>query len=293
MAPDIACGVLSFRDEPGLVDAVRSLLTQSVAAEVVVVNSGGGSPAERLAAAGLSVSVFTRDERLYPGAARNIAIKQTSAPFVSFLAADCVALPGWIAGRLREHRGGAVAVAGSLTNAYPESTTAWASLLLLHSRMLEVIAPRRRLLYGLSYDRRLFEHYGRFREDLRAGEDTEFNGRFDADHSIAAPRDVRTAHRYPTSLAHLFSDAYRRGRLHAAMLGVISNGPSGRPRSVFVLSHTPSTALSVLDCVRRSPGSDRVRLLRALPLAALAGAFYAAGAATAPWRPYDGSPAED
>lgn len=158
--------------------------------------------------------------------------------------------------------------------------------------MLEVSAPRRRLLYGLSYDRGLFEQYGRFREDLRAGEDTEFNARFDADHSIAAPSDVRTAHRYPTSFTHLFRDAYRRGRLQAAMAGAISDGPRGRPRSLVVLARTPSTALSVLDCVRCSPGSDRTRLLRALPLAALASAFYAAGAATAPWRPYDGSPAE-
>jgi hypothetical protein len=41
---EIACAVLSYRDEPFLVEAVRSLLEQSVPVEVVVVNSGGGDP---------------------------------------------------------------------------------------------------------------------------------------------------------------------------------------------------------------------------------------------------------
>jgi hypothetical protein len=32
-----------------------------------------------------------------------------------------------------------------------------------------------RIAYGASYDRRLFEEHGYFREDLRVGEDAEFN----------------------------------------------------------------------------------------------------------------------
>jgi hypothetical protein len=34
-----------------------------------------------------------------------------------------------------------------------------------------------RIAYGASYDRRLFEEHGYFREDLRVGEDAEFNRR--------------------------------------------------------------------------------------------------------------------
>lgn len=287
---EIACVVLSFRDEPGLVEAVRSLVDQSASVEVVVVNSGGGDPAGRIAAAGLDVPVFSRSERLYPGAVRNIGIQATSAPFVAFLAADCIAQPGWIEGRLAQHRSGAAAVASTLTNAYPESTAAWASLLLLHNRLLTATGPRQRLFYGLSYDRTLFERYGCFREDLRAGEDTEFNSRFGADCSIVAARDVRTAHRYPTTVLSLLRDAYRRGRLQAAMAGLIHGGRGGRPRSLEIVSHSPSIGLSILRCVLRSPGPERARLVRALPLASLGGVFYATGAATAAWRPYDGQP---
>ena len=127
-----------------------------------------------LAAAGLSrVRVFSREERLYPGAARNLGIRVTSAPYVAFLAADCSAGRGWAAGRLAAHRAGAAAVASAVVNAYPDSNAAWAGNLLLHSRLHESTPPARRLRYLLSYDRTLFDRYGYFREDLRASEDTE------------------------------------------------------------------------------------------------------------------------
>src|SRR5687767_6519615 len=116
---ELACGVLSLRAERGLVAAVRSLLEQSEDLEIVVVNSGGGHARRRLLAAGIDVRVIEVPQRLLPGAVRNLAIEATRSPYVSFLAADCVALPGWAAGRLREHRRGAVAVAGAMANAHP------------------------------------------------------------------------------------------------------------------------------------------------------------------------------
>ena len=285
--PELACAVLSLGDERGLIDAVRSLLDQSAPVEVVVVNSGGGDPAARLAAAQLDVRAVSVDGRLYPGAVRNIGIELTQAPFVAFLAADCIATPGWAVGRLREHRAGAVAVASSPGNAYPESKSASASMLLLHNRLLAVNAPAQRLLYGLSYDRELFARYGRFREDLRAGEDTEFNARLGSEVIVAAD-DVRTAHRYPTEPSAMLRDAYRRGRLQAAMLGKITDS---RPQSLRVASRGPRNVLRSLWCIGRMQPPERTRLLRAWPLVVIGGVVYAAGALSASWRPYDGSDA--
>ena len=99
MPATLACAVLSFRDELRLVDAVRSVLDQSTQVEVVVVNSGGGDPEPRLRAAGSSQVINVR-RPLYPGAVRNLGIDHTTAPFMAFLAADCLAEPGWVAGRL-------------------------------------------------------------------------------------------------------------------------------------------------------------------------------------------------
>src|SRR6185295_6717832 len=157
MTPELACAVLSYRDEPFLADAVRSVLHQDVPVEVVVINSGGGDPASRLRSAALDVPVHSVRQRLYPGAARNLGIGLTRAPYLAFLAADCLATPGWATARLREHHAGAAAVASAMTNAYAGSTAAWAAHLLLHNRRLTVTRPSQRLFYSLSYDRSLFD----------------------------------------------------------------------------------------------------------------------------------------
>ena len=215
--PELACIVLSLRDEPGLVRAVGSVLGQSEPLEVVVVNSGGGYPRRRLRAAGLGVPVIDRRRRLYPGAARNLGIEATSAPFVAFLAADCVAEPGWAAARLRSHRAGAQAVAGAITNAFPHSRSACASHLLLHHRRMPGALEDERLLYSLSYERWLFDRFGRFREDLRQDEDTEFNARLGPECTLVWNPRVRIAHLYPDHPLALLRDQWDRGRLRATV----------------------------------------------------------------------------
>lgn len=285
---ELACAVLSYRDEAGLPDAVRSLLAQGEPIELIVVNSGGGDPASRLEAEQLDVTVVNVAERLFPGGARNVAIERTKAPFIAFLAADCVAEPGWIAGRLREHRRGAVAVASTLTNAYAGSRAASASYLLLHNRLVTADSSTPHALYGLSYDRRLFERYGLFADDLRAGEDTEFNARLIADHPIVKAPDVRTAHRYPTTLTALFADAFRRGRLQATMLARIERRT--RPRSLLVTARAVLNVPHALRFAWNAPADVRPQLLRSWPLVGAGGVAYAAGALSTIVRPYATKP---
>jgi glycosyltransferase involved in cell wall biosynthesis len=284
IAPEIACVVLSLADEATLVAAVRSVLDEGEPVEVVVVNSGGGDPDARLRAAGIDVPVIDRPERLFPGAVRNLGIAATRAPYVSFLAADCLARPGWLAGRLREHRAGAAAVASCPANAYPASVSAWASLLLLHNRLLPVGSRDSRLYYGLSYERGLFERFGLFDETLRAGEDTEFNARIRSSVTLIRANDVETAHRYPTSVRAFLADAHRRGLLAATTLGHIHDT---RPQGIRVACRA---AMNVIASLRRAwlvPRPARLAVLRAWPLVPLGGAAFAAGALTAYVRPYD------
>lgn len=277
MNAELACVVMSYRDEPFLADAVRSVLHQEVPVEVVVVNSGGGDPEGRLHAASLDVPVHSVSHRLYPGAARNLGIGLTRAPYLAFLAADCLAAPGWARARLREHHAGAAAVASAMTNAYVESTAAWAALLLLHSRRLTVTPSRQRLLYSLSYARRLFDRLGRFREDLRAGEDTEFNARIPPEERTVFALDAITAHRYPTTAGTVLRDAFRRGRLQAANQGAIEG--RGPQRVRVALGASWNLGRSVI-LAARSARPERDRLARALPLVLAGSVAYAAGALT-------------
>lgn len=278
--PELACAVLSYRDEPFLVEAVRSVLTQDVPIEVVVVNSGGGEPRRRLDEAGLtSVGVHSVAHRLYPGAARNIGIEATRAPLLAFLAADCLALPGWAAARLAAHRAGAAAVASVLTNAYPEHSSAWAALLLLHHRRLAAASRRHRLLYSLSYRRDVFERFGRFREDLRAGEDTEFNARFERSLHVSLAPTAVTAHRYPVGPGAWLAEAFRRGRLDVASHQAVITRALAR---LAVASRAPRGMAHAFLVAARTAPPDRERMFRAWPLVLAGGVAYVAGAITAP-----------
>ncbi|HZY67376.1 MAG TPA: glycosyltransferase family A protein [Devosia sp.] len=208
--PLLAVVILSVGAPHELADAVRSILDQGEAVELVVVNSGGGDVASRLPR-GHGIRVVTRDAILWPGAARNRGIAATRAPFVAFLASDCVAQPGWVASRLRHHRAGASAVASAVVNAQSDNPAAALSHLLTYVRRDPAIPRQRASLYGVSYARWLFDTYGLFREDLRVGEDTEFHLRFDPADRPVWPPEVRAVHRNPGSFPALLRDRFRRG----------------------------------------------------------------------------------
>ena len=270
---ELACVVISLRAQPGVVAAVRSVLSQGEPVELVVVNSGGGDVAGVLRGAGLDVPVVELPERVFPGAARNAGLAATSAPFVAFLAADCLAAPGWAAERLRAHRAGAGGVASAMVCRPDATLTERASLLLLHNRRLPDTPPQRRLLYSLSYDRSLFERFGRFCEDIRIGEDTLFNRSLGGGVRIEWGEGVRTAHDFPRTLRALVADQYARGRRRASMGDRRPVGLAGR--AVLDVARCARQAL-----ITRDPG-ERRSLVAALALVPVGATAYGAGALSA------------
>jgi glycosyltransferase involved in cell wall biosynthesis len=286
MACELACVVLSLRTEPGLVGAVRSVLASAPRPEVVVVDSGGGDVERALASAGLEVPSISRPEPLYPGAVRNLGVAATSARYVAFLAADCIAEPGWVEGRLRRHRAGAAAVASAVTNAYPGSGVARASSMLLFHTRRPCAPPGERQLYGASYDRALFDRFGPFREDVRKGEDTDFHSRLEGEVSIEWAPEVRTAHRHPTRLLDLLRDQWARGRL--AGRGPDGLGGTGEwATGTGMLRSLPWRMRSTWRDRGEGAGLPRIGSFALLPAAAMA---YAVGAELAGERRTDGRP---
>lgn len=271
--PGLAVVVLSLANQPGVVDAVRSLVAQSERAEIVVVNSGGGDPAPGLTAAGLGVAVVNRTERLLPGAARNAGVDATGAPFVAFLAADCRAEPGWVSGRLRAHRAGAAAVASAMSVETGAHAEALASHVLLYATRMPSAPAGDRALYGISYARELLERLGRFREDLRQGEDTELNARLTREVSIHWAPEVKITHASPRGVADLLADEWARGR-RSSLYRHLGLGPTLRAAAV----RRSRRALRALR--RLGPHHGRLRPLGAALLLPPACAVYAVGILT-------------
>jgi hypothetical protein len=135
--------------------------------------------------------------------------------------------------------------------------------------MLDTL-PSERLLYSVSYDRTLFERFGRFREDLREGEDTDFNARMQGEVEIAWAPEVRTAHTNPTRLRGLLHDQYARGKRSR-----VYDGLSTMTMLRVTLVKEPRRALA--QARRVDDPHERRRLIASWPLVSPASVAFSAG----------------
>lgn len=93
--------------------------------------SGGDSSASIIKERFPDVRVYGSPERLMPGGARNVGVGMSNAEIIGFLAADCIALPGWIEGRIQAHRSGNPAVASAIVAPENSNLASKAALYLL------------------------------------------------------------------------------------------------------------------------------------------------------------------
>jgi GT2 family glycosyltransferase len=277
-APELAVVVLAVGEMPLLPDAIASLGAQGVPLEIVVVHSGlaaAHAPAWR--PPGVEQLRFT--ELLPTGRARNAGIAATRAPWIAFLAGDSQALPGWAAGRLEAHRGGASMVAAAVVNPTPASLVAWAGHIALHHRRWPRVPASEALLYGRSYARELLDRVGGFRSGLAAGEDTELHSRLDAagERALWVP-SVRSTHAYATRLGELLREQRERGERAARAWIALGE----RRRTEEIARQPIVRARRALAFARHyADSSDRRRVTLASPLVLLASWHFSRGARAA------------
>jgi hypothetical protein len=129
----------------------------------------------------------------------------------------------------------------------------------------------RGLPYGASYDRRVFEQQGYFREDLRVGEDSEFNRRLPK-----LPKwrgTIHTLHRNPPRFLPLIANQFRRGeRAACSKLELWSTNLPCDLRAWWSRSHR-----ALLES-RHVSGKYRKVVWLARPLIPIAVAAYCLGA---------------
>jgi hypothetical protein len=263
---DMAVVVIGFRGQPGLRRAVESLLGQDEKVEIVVVNSGGGDVRALLARHSEVLRIIDIEQPLYVGAARNVGIDATAAPYVAFLAGDCVARPGWVETRLATHRKGARAVASAMVAADDGDLSLAAHIALFGARSPQVPAVQA-LRYGASYDRQVFREFGYFDPALRVGEDTDFAKRLGRRiHPAWNPR-VQTEHAGPASLWRFVVEMYGRGRRAAngRSAGIGPLGPRAAIREILAEARrrngiADTIALQVLKVDPRRLAGLRCRL---------------------------------
>jgi glycosyltransferase involved in cell wall biosynthesis len=271
----IAVVVIGLRAPKFLFDAVRSLIGQDVVPEIVVVNSGGGDAAAVLGDQRSAVTLVEISEPVFVGAARNLGIQVSRAPFVAFLAADCIAAPGWVAERLRAHMEGHSAVGCVVENDKTGNPFAWAAHLMTYGHRMTASSYEGQA-YGASYDRALFDKYGYFSETMTIGEDSEFHSRFKQSDFVSLHPGIRTIHGNPCGPISFLADQWRRGmRAHLMAeflranftLHYMVKGAASRVLSSIYLSAT---------CLKKR---ERLRAIMSWPMLPIGALSYLIGMA--------------
>ena len=280
---ELAVVVMAIEGDIRVVDGIASLLTQDVPIEIAVVNTGSPSLRPHLAKYLDRIVLVEADIVRKPGGTRNLGIEATTAPLVAFLAADCIASPGWAANRLAAHKAGHPAVATALRPA-PDAAgkipaASWATYALLHVRRAPEYPADHVARYGASYERSLVGRHGLFREDLRIGEDTEFNIRIAPSATMAWAPDVVTLHHYPKSIGQGLREAYDRGANSYGWFAGYKSHPA-----VAAVKRAVGNWHYARQLVRYTSGDTRAALRRASPLIALFAVAYGCGTVAAAFR---------
>jgi glycosyltransferase involved in cell wall biosynthesis len=190
--------VLAYRSADTIVAVLQGLAAQDIGEpfQVVVVASGGDATVDIVRRAFPDVELYATDQRLTPGAGRNVGVAVARSDIAAFLADDCVPAPDWLRRRVVEHRGGHELVGGFIDTIEP---TSWAGSAQYFAkfwgllRLRDVRIVGRGPLFHLSYDRALLSTP--FDEDCIAGEDTVFNDALVRDgHCVLFDGAIKVSH---------------------------------------------------------------------------------------------------
>lgn len=264
---------MAIDGDKGATQAVASLQDPALPIEVIVVNTGHGTLGERLGEMLEFVVLVESPNRRLPGGTRNLGVAASTAPVIAFLAADCVATPGWSANRLLTHRNAEAVASAILPMPRADGSVSLVSQavhVLQYWRRDPDCAPDRTARYGVSYCRDTLSRHGPFSEDTLVGEDTELNARL-SDVPVWEP-GVVTLHRNPDQLGVAILDSWRRGVKLRRWMSTRAARPTGR--AVLWSYGAARDAIALLHYVhpqRRSSIKAALPLVWLLALARIGG----------------------
>ena len=220
LAPDqLTVAIVAYNAAATIRDTLGSLERQTVTGfPVLVVDSSDDPTAELVRREFPQVRLHHVEERMFPGAARNLALALSETPVIAFVDADCLAAPDWVERILEEQARDGLIVGGSIGAANPASTIGWAYLFCEFSGWLKAGEPRtvRDLATCcFSMKREAFDRFGPFPQQGYCS-DTVFCWRAaDAGKPPRFVPAIAVLHQNPTSLGAIVSKQHGHGRRFA------------------------------------------------------------------------------
>lgn len=180
-----------------------------------------------------TVRLIHLERRTFAGAARNIGVRATKAPFCLMIDSDCIARADVVERMVARHREAEyAAVGGSLRNGTPRSLSGWTGYLLEFKEFIPG-APMRDVntvpTANVTYRRETLERFGYFDDDMWLSEDVLFNWKIhkSGDRILFDP-EIEVTHlnrtgwkevlSYQVSLGRCSAEARRRGGLPGDVL---------------------------------------------------------------------------
>jgi GT2 family glycosyltransferase len=233
--PVVSVIIPCYNSEQTIRDCLHAILAQqtSVPYEVIVVDSSVDQTSDVVAREFPSVRLIHLEQRTFAGAARNVGVRASRAPFCLMIDSDCIARPDLIERMIVRHREGEyAAVGGSLRNGTPRSLSGWTGYLLEFKEFIPAAPMRLEKnipTANAAYRREALERYGFFDEDMWLAEDILFNWKlhksgerilFDPDIEVIHLNRTgwRTVFSYQVSLGRCSAEARRRGGLPGDVL---------------------------------------------------------------------------
>lgn len=146
--------------------------------EVIVVESGNDPEVRQFVNSIPNAVLYSSNSKMYPGKARNLAVKNANADLFAFIDADCVPDSNWLNEIYSTLKNGYEIVIGPIKNLYPFHPVASVDNILQFvdfqkSRNPKSIVHFPACNFGIT--KQLFEETGGFSEDYASGEDILFS----------------------------------------------------------------------------------------------------------------------
>jgi GT2 family glycosyltransferase len=221
--PLVSILIPCYNSERTIRRCLDSILRQetSVPFDVTVVDSSIDCTSEIVSEEFPSVRLIRRATRTLAGAARNIGVRASRAPYCMMIDSDCITPPDMVERVMARFREGDYAgIGGAICNGTPGS---WSGLLCYLMEFKESMpsTPRRTVqtlaTANLTYRRDVFERLGGFDDTLWLTEDILFNYKLTlAGYTILFDPEIQVTHLNRTGWRNVLSYQYGMGRMSAA-----------------------------------------------------------------------------
>lgn len=220
--PLISIIIPSYNSQRYIEKCLNSLVKQktNLSYEIIVVDSSKDSTQKIITEKFPTVKLIRLNKQTYPGAGRNIGIKNAKGKITTFIDSDCIAHPNWLNDALSAINKGYSVVGGSVRNANPQTLISVADYILAFNEFFPSM-PKKEVSFMPTCNficrREVFDKIGGFPPDLLAGEDTLFNHKAAKEYKLLFDPNIKIAHNNRDDFKRFFFHHYNFGK-YSAML---------------------------------------------------------------------------